>query len=142
MAPPPTLTARSSRLISLALTGRRRIVLVVRQRRRATFSPYTLRLVNNATQALEDPFKVTEVLTGFDPQLAEVEFSFKVECGPNFDCEPAPQSCPPDSPRPASDQLSGERLRHFRSVILDRLHQLLPGWAGATKRISASRWPN
>jgi hypothetical protein len=49
------------------------------------FSPYTLRLVNLSSQALEDPFEVTEVLSGFDPQLAEVEFSFKVECPPYFD---------------------------------------------------------
>ena len=51
------------------------------------FSPYTLWLVNSATQAQEDPFEVTEVLAGFDPQLAEVEFSFKVECPPRLDAD-------------------------------------------------------
>ena len=29
------------------------------------------------------------MLAGFDPQLAEVEFSFKVECPPYFDCAAA-----------------------------------------------------
>ena len=50
----------------------------------------------------KDPFEITEVLDGFDPQLAEVEFSFKVECGPDFDCEPAPPTarriCPTPPP--------------------------------------------
>ena len=50
-------------------------VLVVRTSAAGDFSPYVLRLVNNAAQASEDSFEVTEVLSGFDPQLAEIEFS-------------------------------------------------------------------
>ena len=49
--------------------------------------------------------------TGFDPQLAEVEFSFKVECPPDFDCAPQPPDCPPDLPDSAADQLSRQGLR-------------------------------
>ena len=80
-------------------------VLVVRTSIAGDFSPYTLRLVNSAAQAAEDPFEVTEVLAGFDPQLAEVEFSFKVECPPFFDCKPAPPDCPPDAARAAASTI-------------------------------------
>jgi hypothetical protein len=95
------------------------------------FSPYTLRLVNSKTQAEEDPFEVTEVLTGFDPQLAEVEFSFKVECPPFFDCKPVAPDCPPDLPTPPAINYLAKDYGSFRTVILDRLSQLLPTW-GAT----------
>ena len=64
-------------------------VLLIGTSTAGDFSPYTLRLVNSSSQAQEDPFEVTEVLSGFDPQLAEVEFSFKVECPPFFDCTAA-----------------------------------------------------
>ena len=74
--------------------------LVVRTSAAGDFSPYCLRLVSEAEEASQDPFTITEALTGFDPMLASVEFSFKVECGPDFDCAPgwsptARRSCPP-----------------------------------------------
>lgn len=94
------------------------------------FSPYTLRLVNSAAQASEDPFEVTEVLGGFDPQLAEVEFSFKVECPPFFDCAPVAE-CPPNPPPPPPINYLAKDYGSFRTIILDRLSQLLPTW-GAT----------
>ena len=59
-------------------------VLIVRVNEAGDFSPYELRLVNDAAQAREDSFELTETLAGFDPELSEVEFSFKVECGPDF----------------------------------------------------------
>src|ERR1700730_16725751 len=98
-APPPLLTNAKERDYFQSLPAAAS-VLIVRTGQAGDFSPYGLRLVNDATQALEDPFEVTEVLTGFDPQLAEVEFSFKVECGPNFDCAPQPPACPPAAPEP------------------------------------------
>ena len=50
------------------------------------------------------------MLAGFDPQLAEVEFSFKVECPPFFDCKPIDRmSAGPDSA--SADQLSRQGLR-------------------------------
>ena len=85
--PPPLLTTPEEQAYFQALSDAAN-VLVVRTGQAGDFSPYDLRLVNDAIQASEDPFKVTEVLAGFDPQLAAVEFSFKVECGPNFDCAP------------------------------------------------------
>ena len=106
-------------------------VLVVRTTVAGDFSPYTVRLVNNASQASEDSFDVTEVLDGFDPQLAEVQFSFKVECPPDFDCQPAPPYCPPSSPPPPPINYLAKDYGSFRGVMLDRLNQLLPNW-GAT----------
>ena len=106
-------------------------VLQVQTNKPGDFSTYTLRLVNSATQAATDPFTITEVLAGFDPQLAEVEFSFKVECGPNFDCNPQPSSCPPTLPTPPPINYLAKDYGSFRTLMLDRLNQLLPSW-GAT----------
>jgi hypothetical protein len=92
------------------------------------FSPYTLRLVDSVAQAEGDPFAVTEVLAGFDPQLADVEFSFKVECPPFFDCAPPKPDCPPDLPAPPPINYLAKDYGSFRTVILDRLSQLLPAW--------------
>jgi hypothetical protein len=74
----------------------------VRLDRYGDFSPYMLQLVNDAGAAARGTFAVTEVLNGFDPQLAAVTFSFKVECGPAFDCAPASPNCavPPPAPPP------------------------------------------
>jgi hypothetical protein len=103
-------------------------ILVIGTSTAGDFSPYTLRLVNSATQAKEDPFKVTEVLSGFDSQLAEVEFYFKVECPPFFDCKPQPADCPPDLPAPPAINYLAKDYSSFRTIILDRLSQLLPAW--------------
>jgi Baseplate J-like protein len=106
-------------------------VLVVRTSEWGDFSPYTFRLVNDATAAAEGTFDVTEALTGFDPQLAEVEFSFKVECKTNFDCAPAAPDCAPELPTPPPINYLAKDYSSFRQVMLDRLNQLLPSW-GAT----------
>lgn len=103
-------------------------ILVIGVSTPGDFSPYTLRLVNSATQAQEDPFEITEVLTGFDPQLAEVEFYFKVECPPFFDCKPQPPDCPPDLPAPPAINYLAKDYGSFRTIILDRLSQLMPAW--------------
>jgi len=108
-------------------------VLVVRTNVAGDFSSYCLRLVNNALQAALDPFKVTEVLTGFDPQLASVDFSFKVECGPVFDCQPQPPPCAPQLPTAPPINYLAKDYASFRSILLDRLNQLLPDWAGSSE---------
>ncbi len=108
--------------------------LVVRTSTAGDFSPYTLRLVDQIAHAEEDPFELTDVFPGFDPQLAEVEFSFKVECGPEFRLRSP--ACGLSS-RPAgssADQLSGQGLRQLPfSIMLDRMNQLLPGWGASTE---------
>ncbi len=108
-------------------------VLVIRTSAAGDFSPYTLRLVNNATQAAADTFAITETLAGFDPQLAQVTFSFKVECGPDFDCKPTPPDCPPDLPAPPPINYLAKDYGSFRTILLDRLNQLLPSWQGTSE---------
>ena len=71
------------------------------------------------------------MLTGFDPQLAAVDFCFKVECGPDFDCAPAPPDCPPPAMTPPPINYLAKDYGSFRTTILDRLNQLLPGWGGS-----------
>jgi hypothetical protein len=130
-APPPLGTAQEN-VYFTALPDAAN-TLVIRTQESGDFSPYKLRLVNDAAAALEDPFEVTEVLSGFDPQSAEVEFSFKVECPNDFDCEPAPPYCPPElQPAPPINYLAKD-YGSFRTVILDRLSQLLPEWQGGSE---------
>lgn len=97
------------------------------------FSPYVLRLVNDSSQAVEDPFEVTEALSGFDPILAEVEFSFKVECPSGFDCAPQPPNCPPPPQTPPPINYLAKDYGSFRTVLLDRLNQLVPEWGGSAE---------
>jgi hypothetical protein len=108
-------------------------VIVIGTRQSGDFSPYRLRLVNDATQAAADPFAITEVLDGFDPLLAEVEFSFKVECGPDFDCAPAAPDCALPPPAPPPINYLAKDHGSFRTIILDRLNQLLPGGSGSSE---------
>jgi hypothetical protein len=105
--------------------------LAIRTDKAGDFSPYVLRLVNDVGAAREDPFEVTEALSGFDPELAEIEFLFKVECGPDFDCAPPPCDCPPQLPAPPAINYLAKDYGSFRSVMLDRMNQLLANW-GAT----------
>ncbi len=126
--PPATMTAaQQSYFISLPNAAD---VLMVGVSTPGDFSPYALRLVNSATEASEDSFEVTEALAGFDPQLAEVKFSFKVECPPSFDCKPVAE-CPTSLTLPPPINYLAKDYGSFRTVILDRLSQLLPTW-GAT----------
>jgi len=83
------------------------------------FSPYRLRLVS-AGQAGPPQ--------GFDPLLSEVEFSFKVGCPSDFDCQTADR-CPPEkvTPAPPIDYLSKD-YASFRQLMLDRLSVVMPDW--------------
>jgi hypothetical protein len=129
-SPPAAMTAaQQSYFSSLANAVN---VLMIGVSAPGDFLPYTLRLVNFATGAIEDSFEGTEVLAGFDPQLAEVEFSFKVECPPFFDCKPVTE-CSPTLPPPPQINYLAKDYGSFRSVILDRLSQLLPTWGGTSE---------
>lgn len=123
---PPEATAQEA--LYFAALPNKDNVLVVRTNEWGDFSPYTFRLVNDASTASQDNLDLTEALTGFDPQLAEVTFSFKVECGPQFDCAPVPPDCPPDLPTPPPINYLAKDYSSFRQVMLDRLNQLLPSW--------------
>jgi hypothetical protein len=94
-------------------------VLVIRTDVYGDFSTYTLSLVRSAL----DPRAPRE----FDPMLAAVEFSFKVECRSDFDCKPE-RICPePPALAPEINYLAKD-YASFRRLILDRITQLLPDW--------------
>jgi hypothetical protein len=94
-------------------------VLLVRTDARGDFSTYTLRLVVGPGS--------DEPPANFDPLLAAIEFSFKVECPSDFDCAPV-CDCPPEVvDGPAIDYLAKD-YRTFRSLMLDRLSLLAPEW--------------
>ncbi len=94
-------------------------ILVVRTDSEGDFSVYTLRLVASPTQS-EPP-------DGFDPVLSQVDFSFKVECPTEFDCE-TEEVCPPElADEPAIDYLAKD-YASFRKLMLDRLSVILPDW--------------
>lgn len=78
------------------------------------FSTYTLQIV----QGNAPP-------NWLDPILAAINFSFKVECPSDFDCESEP-SCPPTaSPEPDINYLAKD-FASFRQLMLDRLAVLMP----------------
>ena len=65
---------------------------------------------------------------GIDPALAQVDFSFKVDCPSDFDCQPR-RGLPARRrrPRPAIDYLAQD-YASFRRLMLDRLSMLMPDW--------------
>ena len=94
-------------------------VLVVRTADRGDFSRYTLRLVTGA-DTLAPP-------VGFDPQLVEVDLSFKVECPSEFDCALHDRCPPPVRDAPVIDYLAKD-YEGFRRQMLERVSLLSPGW--------------
>lgn len=85
---------------------------------RGDFSRYTLSLAEPNSDL---------PLQGLDPQLASIDFSFKVECESEFDCAPI-CACPPDvRSEPELDYLARD-YSSFRQLILDRLTLLSPRW--------------
>lgn len=110
------IQAGDLRVQSVSASGR---VLVVVVNMPGDFSTYTLRLVNAATD-LRAP-------AGFDPQLSELDFTFKVDCPSDFDCAPL-DDCPPEAlPEPEIDYLAKD-YASFRRLLLDRLSVLMPDW--------------
>jgi hypothetical protein len=129
---PPQIQAESPQLASyLAALPSSANIIVIRTSATGDFSPYTLSLVNSITGATADSFAVTEVLDGFDPQLAQITFSFKIDCPPYFDCAPAAPDCAPTPPTPPPINYLAKDYGSFRTILLDRMNQLLPSW-GAT----------
>ena len=131
-APPASLTNSLEQAYFTSLPDAAN-VLLVRTSKAGDFAPYLLRLVDNVGRAEQSSFEVTDVLNGFDPQLAEVQFSFKVECGPNFDCAPPAPVCPPDAQTPPAINYLAKDYGSFRGIMLDRLSQLLPGWNASSE---------
>jgi len=76
------------------------------------FSPYTLQLTG---------------LEGFDPRYTSLEFSFKVGCASDLDCQTYPACPPEDRVEPEINYLAKD-YTSFRQLILDRLALLMPDW--------------
>ncbi len=114
-------------------------VLSVRVDREGDFSTYTLRLVHGPEidapperftfAEAADSAGVVRAPEGFDPLLAAIEFSFKIDCPSDFDCKPEPAPPAPSPPAPPIDYLAKD-YASFRRVMLDRLAVLVPGWQG------------
>lgn len=95
-------------------------VLEVKVNHPGDFSFYTLRLV-------QDPLH-SQPPAGFDPPLSAIEFSFKVECSTDFDCQ-VERICPPDpQPQPEVNYLAKD-YASFRRLMLDRMALLMPQWS-------------
>ncbi|MBK5248045.1 MAG: putative baseplate assembly protein [Actinomycetales bacterium] len=93
--------------------------IVLRTSVAGDFSTYTLRLVSSPV--------VPEPPSGFDPELAEVAFSFKVNCDTPGDCA-AEQECDEGGlPAPHLSYLAKD-YASFRRLILDRLSETMPDW--------------
>ncbi|BAY08536.1 putative baseplate assembly protein [Calothrix sp. NIES-2098] len=94
-------------------------VLTVKLSDRGDFSTYTLRLVTSSSNSAPP--------LGFDPQLAQVNFSFRVESQSEFDCQPSPSPPPKAEPTPVIDYLAKD-YASFRQLMLDRLSVTAPQW--------------
>ncbi len=126
----PSMLTSAARSYFTALSDAANVIIVGTSEA-GDFSTYTIKLVNDAVSAPQNAFDLQSSLTGFDPQLTEICFSFKVECGPDFDCQPQTPPCPPDLPAPPPINYLAKDYGSFRTILLDRLNQLLPNW-GAT----------
>ena len=107
---------RNVRVTSANASGK---VLTARVNTPGDFSTYRLRLVTSPTDARPP--------TGFDSQLSEVAFSFKIDCPTEFDCEPV-EVCPePVRAAPLIDYMAKD-YASFRRLVLDRLAVIMPDW--------------
>ncbi len=94
-------------------------VLMIRVGQVGDFSAYTLRLITSTVNLAPPP--------GFDPQLAQVDFSFWVEEFSEFDCKLAEAIAPSELPPPVIDYLAKD-YSSFRQLMLDRLAVTMPQW--------------
>ncbi|PZV00219.1 MAG: putative baseplate assembly protein [Cyanobium sp.] len=94
-------------------------VLVVRTARAGDYSPYRLRLRRSAKD--ETPPEP------FDVRLAEIVFSFKVDCPGDLDCRPAIE-CPPVAEETQAIDYLARDYPSLRRLMLDRISQLVPDW--------------
>lgn len=83
------------------------------------FSAYTFRLVKDR-RSEEPP-------DGFDQILSLVDFSFKVECPNEFDCEEDDEQFVAIGAEPPIDYLVKD-YQSFRRLLLDRLTTVMPAW--------------
>lgn len=93
--------------------------LVVRTDGEGDFSRYTLALVAGVGSDAPP--------SGFDPVLARIGFSFKVECPSDFDCAES-RTCPPEPKAVPNIDYLAKDYPAIRRLMLDRLSLLAPDW--------------
>jgi hypothetical protein len=113
------LTEAAVRAIVAALADAA-AVLVVRVAAPGDFSTYALSLAKSATDG-SPPDR-------FDPQLASIDFSFKVECPSDFDCR-RDRFCPPAPQLEPDINYLAKDYGTFRRLLLDRMAQIAPQWS-------------
>jgi len=105
--------------LSAALDGADAKTLNVDVDQYGDFSIYTLRLVQNAQNPAPPD--------GIDPPFAAVDFSFKVDCPTDFDCEKQCDCPPAVREEPEIDYLAKD-YASFRRLMFDRMSALMPQW--------------
>ena len=101
-------------------------IVAVTLDRMGDFSRYDLRLRHSgATSALP----ILQVPNWVDPLLGQVSFSFRSQCG-TLDCAPPAVTCPQPVPVPPPINYLAKDYGSFRSIMLDRISQLIPSWGG------------
>jgi hypothetical protein len=66
-------------------------------------------------------------LKGIDPRFACLDFSFKVNCPSDLDCQPV-DACVPEVKVPPEINYLAKDYGTFRQLILDRLALIMPDW--------------
>jgi hypothetical protein len=94
-------------------------VLTVQVSAAGDYSTYTLRLVTGVATPAPP--------AGFDQQLAAVDFSFKLECPSDFDCQTA-HVCPSETLPQAEIDYLAKDYASFRELALDRMARTMPAW--------------
>jgi hypothetical protein len=113
---PPATPAEQNYFASLEGASN---IFIVRTSAYGDFSTYTLQIVDSTASGA--------VPAGFDPCLCSVEFSFKVECPSNFDCQTTSTCSPVVQPAPLIDYLAKD-FNSFVQLMLDRMAVTVPGW--------------
>lgn len=117
-APPATETTSAEKTFFTALPEADH-VLLVRTDSSGDHSMYRLRLVSGSGD--------DAAITGFDPRLSAVDFSFKVECPSDFDCAPTNACRTEPGPTPDLNYLARD-YESLRRLVIDRLARQMPGW--------------
>ncbi len=117
LSPPAAATAAEVAFFA-ALPDADRVV-TVRTDTTGDFSRFLLRLRRSAT----DP----RPPAGFDPELAAIDFSFKVECPQPFDCLATVECPPPVTAEPELDYLARD-FEPLRRLVVGRMRALMPDW--------------
>ncbi|WP_372740543.1 putative baseplate assembly protein [Neptunomonas sp.] len=94
-------------------------VLLIRTGSSGDFSGYQMKLVSGSSN--DAP------LTGFDPRLSSIAFTFKVECPSDFDCADNTDCLQEPASSPAINYLARD-FSSLRRLVIDRMSRQMPGW--------------